>query len=257
MGTGDEVKPVAPKGAEAVNPYDDLRPKTEQVKEMFDSIAPSYDFMNRAMTFGIDKLWRRRAVRMVARTKPFRILDIATGTGDLAIKLARNTTADEVIGVDLSEKMLEVGRKKVERTGLTHCVSFRQADCLVLPFEDASFDCITVAYGVRNFANILDGYKEMYRVLRPGGTLCVVELSTPRGRFVKPLYDFYTRRMIPWLGQIVSKDVRAYSYLPESIAAVAQGDEMLGLMARAGFTDTRCRRMTFGTCSIYTGLKKE
>ncbi len=242
-------------GSEAINPYDDSRPKTEQVRDMFDSIAPAYDFMNRAMTLGIDKLWRRRAVRMVARCKPYRILDIATGTGDLAIKLARNTSADEVVGIDLSEKMLEVGRHKVEKAGLTHCVSFCQGDCLSLPFPDESFDCITVAYGVRNFACLLDGYKEMYRVLRPGGTLCVVELSTPRGRIVSPLYKFYTSRMIPWLGRLVSKDVRAYSYLPESIAAVAQGEEMLDLMRQAGFADAGWRPMTFGVCSIYTAHK--
>ena len=242
-------------GAEAVNPYDDERPKTEQVREMFDSIAPAYDFMNRAMTLGVDKLWRRRAVKMVAATTPYRILDVATGTGDLAIKLAHNTTADEVVGIDLSEKMLEVGREKVMKAGLEHCVTFCQGDCLALPFEDESFDCITVAYGVRNFASLADGYREMARVLKPGGMLCVVELSTPRGRLVKPLYDFYTRRMIPWLGRLVSHDVRAYSYLPESIAAVAQGDDMLALMSEAGLRDASWRPMTFGTCSIYTAFK--
>lgn len=243
-------------GSEAINPYDDKRPKTEQVKDMFDSIAPAYDFMNRCMTLGIDKLWRRRAVKMVAESKPYRILDVATGTGDLAINLAHNTSADEVVGLDLSEKMLEVGRQKVETAGLTHCVTFIQGDCLALPFPDESFDCITVAYGVRNFASLLDGYKEMYRVLRHGGMLCVVELSTPRGRIVRPLYNFYTKRVIPWLGRLVSKDVRAYSYLPESIAAVAQGEDMLDLMKQAGFADVAWRPMTFGTCSIYTGYKR-
>lgn len=244
-------------GAERVNPYDDTRPKTAQVREMFDSIAPAYDFMNRAMTLGIDKVWRRKAVRLVAKTHPYKILDVATGTGDLAIKLARNTSADEVVGIDLSEKMLEVGRRKVVSKGVEHCVTFVQGDCLVLPFGNGSFDCITVAYGVRNFERLLDGYREMTRVLRPGGMLCVVELSTPRGRIVRPLYNFYTRKLIPWLGRRISKDPRAYSYLPESIEAVAQGEDMLALMREAGLTETRLYPMTFGTCSIYTGVKPE
>lgn len=244
-----------PTGAETVNPYDRERPKSEQVKEMFDSIAPAYDFMNRAMTFGIDKLWRRKAVRMVAAARPYRILDVATGTGDLAINLARRTTANEVVGIDLSAGMIEIGKRKVERTGLSHLVSFRQADCLALPFDDSTFDCVTVAYGVRNFERLADGYREMARVLRPGGIICVIELSTPTSRFVRPFYNLYTRRLIPALGRLVSKDVRAYSYLPESIAAVAQGDDMLELMRAAGFTDARFHRMTFGTCTIYMARK--
>lgn len=242
-------------GAEAVNPYDSTRPKAEQVKEMFDNIAPAYDFMNRAMTLGIDKLWRRRAVKMVAATRPYRILDIATGTGDLAVQLARKTTAEEIVGVDLSEGMLERARLKIERVGLSHIISFRQGDSLALPFDDATFDCVTVAYGVRNFERLLDGYREMARVLRPGGTVCVIELSTPRSRFVRPLYNFYTRKVIPWLGRMVSKDVRAYTYLPESIAAVAQGDDMLALMREAGFAHCQFRSMTFGVCTIYTARK--
>lgn len=255
MSTQPEQPQSSATGAERINPYDDIRPKTEQVREMFDSIAPAYDFMNRAMTFGIDRLWRRRAVKMVAAITPYRILDVATGTGDLAIKLARATTADEVTGIDLSEKMLEVGRRKVVKAGLEHCVTFVQGDCLSLPFGNETFDCITVAYGVRNFERLLDGYREMVRVLKPGGMLCVVELSTPRGRFVRPLYNFYTRKLIPWLGRLISKDTRAYSYLPESIEAVAQGEEMLAMMREAGLTETQWRPMTFGTCSIYTGTK--
>ena len=222
---------------------------------MFDSIAPAYDFMNRAMTMGIDKLWRRRAVNMVAASYPGSILDVATGTGDLAIQLARKVAGCRITGIDLSEGMLSVGRKKVSEIGLSERIGFMQADCLKLPFDDACFDAVTVAYGVRNFERLLEGYREMQRVLKPNGVLCVIELSTPRGWLTGPLYRFYTRFVIPFIGRMVSKDVRAYSYLPESIAAVAQGDDMLQLMRQAGFTDTCYLPLTFGACTIYSARK--
>lgn len=242
--------------AEKVNPYTgDDRPKTEQVRSMFDSIAPAYDFMNRMMTFGIDKLWRRKAVNMLRRERPEHILDVATGTGDLALLLHRRLRPGRVTGIDLSDGMLEVARRKAEREEVAESVRFLNADCLDLPFPGEVFDCITVAYGVRNFEHLEKGYREMYRVLRRGGTLCVIELSTPTSPLVKPLYRFYTRAIIPAVGRLVSKDVRAYSYLPESIAAVPQGRDMTALMEAAGFRDCRFRPLTFGTCTIYTGWK--
>lgn len=222
---------------------------------MFDSIAPAYDLMNRAMTLGIDHLWRARAVRQVAAIAPREILDVATGTGDLAIRLARAAADCRVTGIDLSEGMLEIGRGKVAAAGLSGRVSFQKADCLALPYPDASFDAVTVAYGVRNFENLGRGYSEMARVLRPGGMLCVIELSTPRGRLTRSLYDLYTLRVIPALGRLVSSDKSAYTYLPASIAAMPQGEEMLRLMTDAGLTEPRLRRMTFGTCTIYTAVK--
>ncbi len=245
----------SPVGAECITPYGDSRHKTEQVREMFDSIAPAYDFMNRAMTMGIDKLWRRRAVKMIQSTSPLALLDVATGTGDLAIKLARTMPGCHVTGVDLSEGMLAVGRRKVAEAGLSGRIEFKQADCLALPFDDNTFDAVTVAYGVRNFERLADGYREMARVLKPGGMLCVIELSTPRGVIIGPMYRFYTRYVIPTVGKLVSKDVRAYSYLPESIAAVAQGDDMLKLMRDAGLRDTAFKPLTFGACTIYTARK--
>lgn len=242
--------------AERINPYQgDQREKTQQVRAMFDNIAPAYDFMNRAMTFGIDKLWRAKAVRLIGRQSPKEILDVASGTGDLAILLARRIPDTSILGVDLSKGMLQLGERKVAEAGLADRVSFSVADCMQLPMPDDSFDCVSVAYGVRNFQNLLAGYKEMYRVLRPGGMLCVIELSTPDSKLVLPFYRFYTKCVIPAVGRMISKDVRAYSYLPESIAAVPKGREMLSLISEAGFRDARFRRLTFGVCTIYTAFK--
>lgn len=242
---------------EQINPYtDDSRHKTEQVREMFDSIAPAYDFMNRAMTFGIDRLWRRRAVKMMRDVAHSDVLDIATGTGDLAIMMAKTMTDAKITGLDLSEGMIEIGRRKVAESRLDDRISFQTGDCLALPFADNSFDCITCAYGVRNFENLAAGYKEMRRVLRPGGLLVIIELSTPPSALVKPFYDLYTRYLIPAVGRMVSKDTRAYSYLPESIAAVPQRERMCQIMGEAGLTDCRYLPLTFGTCTIYTASIK-
>lgn len=240
---------------EQIKPYDSVRPKTEQVEEMFDSIAPAYDFMNRAMTLGIDKLWRAKAVKMIRRRQPADILDVATGTGDLAIKLAREIPGVRVTGVDLSEQMLAIGRDKVRLAGLSDRISLSKADCLALPMADASFDAVTVAYGVRNFEHLAQGYREMARVLRPGGMLCVVELSVPQSRLVRPFYELYTRRIIPVIGRMVSSDRSAYTYLPASIAAMPQGERMLAIMEEAGLVRPALRPLTLGVCTIYTAFR--
>ena len=242
---------------EQIKPYDSVRPKTEQVEEMFDSIAPAYDFMNRAMTLGIDKLWRAKAVKMIRRRQPADILDVATGTGDLAIKLAREIPGVRVTGVDLSEQMLAIGRDKVRLAGLSDRISLSKADCLALPMSDASFDAVTVAYGVRNFEHLAQGYREMARVLRPGGMLCVVELSVPQSRLVRPFYELYTRRIIPVIGRMVSSDRSAYTYLPASIAAMPQGERMLAIMEEAGMVRPALRPLTLGVCTIYTAFRPE
>ena len=232
---------------EKINPYhDDPRQKEKQVEAMFDAIAPAYDFMNRAMTFGIDKLWRAKAVNMIRRLNPHGILDVATGTGDLAIKLARTIPGAKITGIDLSEGMLEIGRRKVADAGLADRINMSKADCLSLPMPDNSFDCVTVAYGVRNFEHLDRGYSEM---------ACVIELSVPEGKLVRPLYNLYTRHIIPAVGRLISNDTRAYTYLPESIAAMPQGEKMLRLMTDAGLSTATLRRLTFGTCTIYTARK--
>lgn len=240
---------------EKITPYGSDLSKGEQVEQMFDSIAPAYDFMNRAMTLGIDKLWRKKAVKMVAKSQPQSILDVATGTGDLAITLARAISGAQITGIDLSEGMISVGRKKIEKAGLQERITLRAGDCLQMPFEDNRFDSLTVAYGVRNFADIPAGLREMQRVIRPGGMVCIVELSTPVSPIVKPLYRLYTRGVIPLVGRLISKDTRAYSYLPESIEAVPQRERMTALMEAAGFISAAFRPLTFGVCTIYTGVK--
>lgn len=241
--------------AEKITPYGKKESKTEQVRDMFDSIAPAYDFMNRAMTFGIDKLWRRKAVSKLKRYGVRSILDVATGTGDLAMLLYRRLRPERITGIDLSEGMLAIAREKTAKEGLAGVIGFETGNCLELRFEEGAFDAVTVAYGVRNFEHLEQGYAEMFRVLRKGGVLSVIELSTPRNPLCLAFYKFYTRCLIPVVGRMVSKDTRAYSYLPESIAAVPQGEEMLDIMRRAGFTNCRCYPLTFGTCTIYMGEK--
>ncbi len=236
---------------EEIKPYSSEGEKARQVEEMFDSIAPAYDFMNRAMTLGIDRWWRRVAVKMVGKSQPRRILDVATGTGDFAIGLYNKIHPQQVVGIDLSQGMLDVARTKVVKHGLQDAITLQQGDCLALPFGDGDFDAVTVAFGVRNFEHLLQGYEQMHRVLAPGGVLCVVELSTPRNRVVRWFYDLYTLHIIPWFGALKSHDKSAYRYLPQSIAAVPQGDDMLAIMREAGFKGCKVRRMTLGTCSIY------
>ena len=240
---------------ESINPYDNSRGKTEQVREMFDNIAPAYDRLNRAMSFGLDRSWRRKAVAMVTATAPGSIVDIATGTGDFAISLARAIPRASVTGLDLSEGMVAIGRRKVADAGLGGRVRLVTGDCLASPLPEGCADAVTVAFGVRNFTDLAAGYRAMYRMLRPGGMLCVIELSTPVSPLVKPFYDIYARGIIPLMGRVVSSDRRAYSYLPESIAAVPQGDDMLALMRGAGFTDASFLRLTLGVCTIYTAVR--
>lgn len=244
-------------GVESVNPYSGAAPKGEQVEAMFDNIASAYDFMNTAMTFGLHRLWLRRALRMMRLRPGARLLDMATGTGDVALRLARRYAPASVTGIDLSAGMLTEARRKAarERPEVGARLDFRQGDALAIEAADEAFDAATVAYGVRNFEHLEAGLRELARVLRPGGTLCIIELSTPQGSFTGPLYRFYSRRVIPAVGRLVSGDSRAYTYLPESIAACPQRDDMTALLRRAGFSDARWRELTFGVVTIYIAKK--
>ena len=239
---------------EQVTPYGEGA-KTEQVKQMFDAIAPAYDFMNRAMTLGIDIWWRQLAVKRLKRLKPATILDVATGTGDFAIQLNDSLQPQHITGIDLSEGMLAEARRKIKKKGLEDVITFKQDDCMALHMDDATVDAVTVAFGVRNFEHLQQGYQEMARVLKPGGMLCVLELSTPTNPLIRWFYDLYTLHIIPWLGSLKSGEKSAYRYLPESIAAVPQGDDMLQLMRNAGLKNATFKRLTLGVCTIYTAVK--
>lgn len=247
---------------EEIKPYNDSEAKGKQVGEMFDAIAPAYDFMNTAMTAGLHIRWRDKALRMaaerIAPATPQKILDVACGTGDVAFRLHEMHPESMITGLDLSAGMLRIAEKKLsamDSAARSH-IRFVEGDCLALPFGDDAFDMVTVAYGVRNFERLEEGYREMFRVLRAGGVICVIELSEPASAPVRWLYRLYSRRVIPIVGRLVSRDSRAYSYLPESIAACPQRQRMTELMVRAGFSSPVFKSLTFGVITIYIATKQ-
>jgi len=230
--------------------------KKDQVARMFDGISGRYDLLNRLLSMGIDVRWRRVALRMLReRGIPGRVLDVATGTADLALALAADLPQAEVIGVDISEGMLEVGRQKVERNGLHPRVRLDQADAENLPFEDGSFDAVTVAFGVRNFENLDKGLGELQRVLRPGGHLMVLEFSRPTSPLVKGLMNLYSRSLMPALGGWLSKDRAAYAYFPASVQVFPEGAAFEERLSRAGLQPLRQRRLSMGISSVYIARK--
>ena len=238
-----------------VKPYTDSeKGKKEQVAEMFDHIASKYDFLNHFLSFGIDKLWRRRAIRLIKPFNPVQILDVATGTGDLAIA-ALKTGAHKITGIDISEEMLAFGRLKLERLGLNNQIILQKGDSEQLEFADASFDAVTVAFGVRNFEHLERGLSEIFRVLKPGGAFCVLEFSKPRLFPFKQLYNFYSSLILPFFGNLISKDKSAYRYLPESVEEFPDGENFISFMSKAGFQGTKEYRQTFGVATIYLGVK--
>lgn len=240
-----------------MKPYGTEGAKGSEVEQMFDNIAPAYDLMNTAMTFGMHKGWRRRALGMVADAlRGGDVLDVATGTGDLAFYIIRHYEPRSVAGIDLSAGMLSIARKKLEsQPDLKGRLSFAEADCLALPFADDSFDAVTVAYGVRNFERLAQGYAEMARVLKPGGKLCVIELCEPAGKVLKAAYRIYSGKIIPAVGKLVSGDSAAYSYLPASIAACPQRDQMTDLIAAAGLEQARWTTLFPGVVAVYIAQK--
>lgn len=243
---------------EDIKPYSREGEKVQQVEAMFDGIAPTYDFLNHALSMGIDRGWRRKAIEALGQHSPRRVLDVATGTGDFAILTAEMLHPDRIVGADISEGMMDVARSKVrkleDRLAGTS-VEFCKEDCLHLTFPDASFDAVTVAYGVRNFQDLDAGLAEMYRVLRPQGHLLILELATPPHFPMRQLFWLYSHVIMPSVGWLVSSDSRAYSYLPATMEAFPQGEVMDGILRKAGFSSVKWRRFTFGICTMYLAEK--
>lgn len=241
--------------SEKINPYREKEaPKTEQVAEMFDNISGKYDFLNHFFSLGIDKIWRNKVRNIVKNIPNSQILDVATGTGDLAIALSK-IPGTNIIGVDISNKMLEVGRQKVLRKKLEGRVDLRNGDSLRLPFEENQFDAVTVAFGVRNFENISQGLSEISRVLKPNGKIIVLEFSNPRKFPIKQLFNFYSRKLMPSVGKLVSKDSRAYSYLPESVQAFPTEDKFAKIIEESGFVDATYENVSGGIAAIHVATK--
>ncbi len=238
-----------------VKPYNQTG-KKEEVEQMFDQIAHSYDFLNHFFSLGIDIIWRKRAIKELKKYAPKKVLDVATGTADFAIQSVKsNLQADEIIGVDISEGMLEVGRKKIKEKGIDHIIQLRRGDSEQLPFEEKTFDAYTVAFGVRNFENLELGMSDMLRVLKTGGVGVVLEFSKPTVFPIKQLFRFYFRFIMPTVGKWISKDSRAYTYLPESVDAFPSGSAFLDVMKKVGYTNTRMIRLAGGIATIYIGEK--
>lgn len=228
--------------------------KKGQVEEMFDNISPRYDFLNHVLSLNIDKIWRKKTIKKLKPYQPENILDIATGTGDFAIAALKLGDV-KVTGIDISEGMLNVGREKIKAKKLDKQISFKKADSEQLPFEDADFDAAIVGFGVRNFENLKKGLAEIQRVLKPGGVFFVLEFSKPVSFPFKQIYMFYFTRILPLIGRMVSKDSRAYTYLPESVNEFPDGDRFLTILADVGFVQNECYRQTFGIASIYKAHK--
>ena len=225
--------------------------KKMRVRKMFDNIAPRYDLLNRLLSGGIDQSWRKKAVRVLHDERPQRILDIATGTADLAI-MASSLQPEKIVGVDIAEEMLVIGRAKIKRKGLEEMISLQAGDAEKLPFSDNQFDAALVAFGVRNFEVLDAGLSQIHRVLKPGGRVVILEFSRPRQFPIKQLYGFYGKHILPLVGRLISGDDSAYSYLPESIQKFPDGQSFLTELERVGFVETGVRSLTFGIASIYT-----
>lgn len=239
----------------SVVPYkEEQSGKKEQVAKMFDNISHRYDFLNHFLSLGIDKLWRKKAIRYLEDTKPAFILDVATGTGDFAIQ-ALSLKPTKISGIDISEGMLEVGRKKIKEKKIDHLIELKKGDSENIPFEQNKFDAVTVAFGVRNFENLEKGLQEILRVLKPGGRLVVLEFSRPTAFPMKQLFSFYFKQILPKIGKIVSSDNAAYTYLPESVQVFPDGEDFLRILNDVGFKNTKCKVLSFGISSIYIGTK--
>jgi demethylmenaquinone methyltransferase/2-methoxy-6-polyprenyl-1,4-benzoquinol methylase len=243
--------------AEKIVPYaDNDASKTVQVEQMFDEIADGYDLLNHTLSWGIDKRWREKGISTLKALSPKRILDIATGTGDLAIAAYRMLKPDKILGIDISERMMDVGRRKVDRAGLSGKIDFEWQDCTNLQLAENTFDAAIVAFGIRNFENLDKGLQEILRVLRPEGRLMILELSTPEHFPLKQGYRIYSQ-IIPHIGRWISRNHAAYKYLPESISAFPQNAEMAAILKKNGFSGVSYQKLSLGICTLYTGSKPQ
>ena len=240
---------------EKVKPYQGDKEKGKLVEEMFDNIAPAYDKLNHRLSWNIDKSWRNQAIQALQPYHPQVMLDIATGTGDFAILSAKLLKPQKVIGADISEGMMKIGKQKVAEQKLDHVISFMKEDCMNLSFANNTFDAITAAFGIRNFEHLDKGLSEMHRVLKKGGHLSIVELTTPVTFPMRQLFKIYSHTFLPFYGKLVSKDKSAYNYLTASIEAFPQGEKMMEIFKKAGFDDMRFKRLTFGICTMYIATK--
>ena len=240
---------------EQIKPYEGTGDKGKLVEEMFDNIAPTYDTLNHRLSWDIDKGWRKKAIKRLLPYAPKKMLDIATGTGDFAILAAQMLHPEQLVGADISEGMMEIGRQKVKRMGLDKVISFEKQDCLHLGYEDETFDAVTAAFGIRNFQNLDQGLSEMCRVLKKGGHLCIVELTTPVSFPMKQLFRIYSGTVLPIYGKLISKDQSAYDYLNKTSAAFPQGEVMMEVLMKAGFEKAEFKRLTFGICTLYFATK--
>lgn len=241
--------------SKTVKPYEAEGSKKQQVSTMFDRIAPYYDFLNHLLSLGIDIQWRKQAIRLLQDQQPKKLLDVATGTADVAIMAAGMLQPEQIVGVDISAEMLEIGRKKIHQKGLEDTISLRLADSENLPFPDNTFDALTVAFGVRNYEHLEQGLREMRRVIRPGGKVVILEFSKPSTFPFRQLYHFYFKNILPFIGRFTSKDPKAYRYLYESVQAFPDGDQFLNILTQTGYKSSKCIPLTLGVCSIYLAEK--
>ncbi|WP_314740304.1 bifunctional demethylmenaquinone methyltransferase/2-methoxy-6-polyprenyl-1,4-benzoquinol methylase UbiE [Hoylesella pleuritidis] len=240
---------------EKIKPYNGLGEKGRLVERMFDSIAPTYDTLNHRLSLNIDKGWRKRAIKQLLPFAPKTVLDIATGTGDFAILAAQILQPSRLVGVDISQRMMDIGQKKVAEAELQGIISFEKEDCLSLSFADETFDAVTAAFGIRNFQDLDRGLTEMCRVLRKGGHLSIIELTAPISAPMRWLFKVYSHTFLPLYGRLISKDKEAYRYLTDTIEAFPQGDRMVDILRKAGFSKASYRRLTFGVCTMYFATK--
>jgi demethylmenaquinone methyltransferase/2-methoxy-6-polyprenyl-1,4-benzoquinol methylase len=229
--------------------------KREQVELMFNNISPKYDLLNRVLSLGIDKIWRKQALNLLKKDKPVYILDVATGTADLAIEAATRLKPTSIVGIDIAENMLQIGREKIAKKHLDNIITLQKGDSEKINFQDNTFDAVIVSFGVRNFQNLELGLSEIYRVLKPGGNIMVLEFSKPQKAPFKQVYQFYFKNILPTIGNIISKDTAAYTYLPDSVHAFPDGKAFCTILEKVGFSIQHFKPFTFGVCTSYVGKK--